>query len=103
VADEVPGTAQCALALDPHRIVGVDYSVSGTITGTKIILSFSITNLRGSGGGEGSGLVTHLSAKPKFTLTADANAHAKVAVSFQYPFGNGGTITTHDTLSLSGS
>jgi len=103
VADEVPGTAECALALDPNRIVGVDYSVSGTVSGTKITLSFTITNLRGSGGGEGSGLVSHLSARPKFTLTVDASAHAQVDASFQYPFGNGGTITTHDTLSLKGS
>jgi hypothetical protein len=103
VADEVPGTAQCALYEDPNRIVGVDYSVSGTISGTKITLSFSLTGVRGGGGGEGSGLVTHLGVHPSFTLTLVANAHAEVDVSFQYPFGNGGTITTHDTLSLSGS
>jgi hypothetical protein len=105
VVDEVPGTAQCALALDPKRIDSVDYSITGNVSGTKITLSFLLTNFRsiGVGGSDGSGLVTHLSFNPKFKLTFDASAHAKVAVSFQYPFGNGGTITTHDTLSVSGS
>jgi plastocyanin len=103
VADEVPGTAQCALYLDPKRIDGVDYSVGGTIAGTKITLSFSVTGVRGGPDGEGSGLLSHLSFNPTFTLTFNASGHAGVTKSFQYPFGNGGTVTTHDTLSLSGS
>jgi plastocyanin len=103
VADEVPGTAQCALIVDPNRIVGVDYTVSGTISGAAMTLSFTLTAIRGGGGGDGSGLVTHLGFRPSFTLTYDAGGHASEDFPFQYPFGNGGTITAHDTLTLSGS
>lgn len=99
----MPGTATCALLVDPNRIVGVDYAVSGTISGSQITLSLTLTSLRGGGGGDGSGFVTHVGLKPRLTLIRDTRTHAMVDANFQYPFGNGGTITTHDTLSVSGS
>jgi plastocyanin len=102
VADEVPGSASCALYLDPNRVVGLDYTISGTISGQTMTLTLTLTGLRGGGGGEGSGLVSHISAKPTFKL-AITGARAAADASFTYPFGNGGTITSHDTLSLSGS
>jgi plastocyanin len=102
-ANEIPGTATCALALDPKRITGASFTVHGAATATDLSLTFTLTALRGGPGGDGSGFVTHLAKAPTYKLPIDSRGHARAAPNFSYPFGNGGTITTHDTLDLNGS
>jgi plastocyanin len=102
-ANEMPGTATCALALDPTRITGADFTVRGAATTTRLSLTFTLTTARGGPGGEGSGFVTHLAKEPTYELPIDSRGHAHATPDFSYPFGNGGTITTRDTLDLNGS
>jgi len=93
----------CSLALDPTRITGADFTVHGAVTATDLSLTFTLTALRGGPGGDGSGFVTHLGYEPTYELPVDSGGHAHATTDFSYPFGNGGTITTHDTLDLNGS
>jgi plastocyanin len=102
-ANEVPGTAACALAVDPQRIMSVDFTVHGAVTLSDVSLTFTLTAIRGGGGGDGSGFVTHLGYQPTLELPIDARGHVRGTVDFSYPFGNGGTITAHDRLDLTGS
>lgn len=102
-ADEVPGTAVCALAVDPQRSTSVSFTVHGAVTRSDVSLTFTLTAIRGGGGGDGSGFITHLAYQPTIDLPIDASGRVHGTADFSYPFGNGGTITAHDRLDLTGS
>jgi hypothetical protein len=81
----------------------VEVTVEGAVTRSDLSLTFTLTAIHGGFGGDGSGFVTHLGYQPTLELPIDARGHVRGTVDFSYPFGNGGTITTHDRLELTGS
>jgi plastocyanin len=101
-ADEVAGTAKCALYVDPERINHVEFTVHGAVTVSDLSLTFTIVRFTGGVGGDGSGFVTHVAYQPTIEVQIE-KGHARGTADFSYPFGNGGTITAHDRLDLAGS